>query len=318
MRGLAEILIESARREGFPLAGVFDIGGFVDDENSLYSRCLSAFDDWIAAGNFGGMGYLRRGRAAPSKLLPGAKAILCVALPYQPSVNDPAKGPLFAGYLNLGDYHKEVSIRLERAMSNAMHDWTAEGHDAFEWRSCVDAEPLLEKALAAGAGLGFVGKNSLLITERFGSYVVLGEALINQEIGRKAVAYRQEDPCGDCRRCLEACPNGALVAPRVLDSRKCISYLTIEKKGGDEDRSDTGAWAAGCDLCQQACPRNQKKAEVSVKSSRFEVSWQKAENRTETEWREIIAGSALERTGSATVLRNIARACRNHRKGKSE
>jgi epoxyqueuosine reductase len=227
---------ELARVCGFELAGVAEAAPLVE---------AAHFHAWVAAGYHGQMGYLTGRRAAlredPRTLLPAARSVISVGKLYD------AAGPERAGIARFArgpDYHVTVRRGLERLAA-----LLEERHGPFAWRACVDTAPLLERALARRAGLGWIGKNTLLINQPLGSWFVLGELLVSLELEPGAPP---PDRCGSCTRCIDACPTGALVAPRVLDARRCISYLTVELRRAVERH------VFGCDICQEVCPWNQK------------------------------------------------------------
>lgn len=191
-------------------------------------------------------------RMDPRRAFPGSKIIICVALNYF-TADLPSAGKLgIARYARGRDYHTVMRARLDllisrlRQMTNAPDAW---------FRAVVDSSPIMEKLHAARAGLGWIGKNSLLINERYGSWLVLGEIITNLELQPDEPVA---DRCGDCRRCLEGCPTGALVAPHRLDARNCLSFWTIESREAippilHKCLSDR---LFGCDACQEACPWN--------------------------------------------------------------
>jgi epoxyqueuosine reductase len=231
-----------------------------------------AFEEWLAAGRHGEMAYMARQagvRADPAQLHPGARTIVMVGANYSagepPAAwDDPASGR-FARYCWAVDYHDVVKDRLHRldGFIRARSGRTALG------RACVDTAPLLERDFAAQAGLGFIGRNTCLITPGVGSWTFLGALLVPESLASTVVTegeprsspgpgHPASAACGRCTRCLEACPTGALVAPYVLDARRCISYLTIELRGSipRELRPLIGNRVFGCDICQEVCPYN--------------------------------------------------------------
>jgi epoxyqueuosine reductase len=219
---------------------------------------------WLAADRAGEMHYLRRDAAArrsPAALLPEARTVVCVALSYAHPVPDEDRdmdrdGPArlrgqIARYARGEDYHLVLRHRLGQLAARI----AAERGGALAYRVCVDSAPVLEREVAARAGLGFFGKNTLLITPGVGSYTVLGELLLSLD----AEAGGPQAPrCGACRLCLDVCPTGALISPYEIDARRCISYLTIENTGPIPRalRRGVGTWIFGCDACQEICPWN--------------------------------------------------------------
>ncbi|HEY3067540.1 MAG TPA: tRNA epoxyqueuosine(34) reductase QueG [Methylomirabilota bacterium] len=213
------------------------------------------FARWLDAGYAGTMTYLARGREDrldPARLLPGARAVVAVALAYAPADESPEWHGV-ARYARGADYHDVMRPRLE-ALARFLRE--AGGVDVRS-RVAVDTSAVLERDLAARAGLGWIGKNTNVIDQTLGSYFFIGIVITTADL---ALDEPVPDRCGTCRACLDACPTGAFVAPYVLDARRCISYLTIEHRDDipDELREAIGDWAFGCDVCQEVCPWNRK------------------------------------------------------------
>lgn len=217
---------------------------------------------WLAAGHAGQMDYLHRQaqtREQPAHLLPGARSLVLVAVSYHaPAL--PAASPLggpflgrIAGYAQRPDYHQVLWSLLDQ-----LGAWLATAVPGCQWRSVVDSAPLLERDLARRAGLGWFGKNTMLLHPRLGSTFFLGALLTTVDL--PADPPFATDHCGTCTACLDACPTAAFPAPGVLDARRCISYLTIELKEPVPRalRPSMGDWVFGCDVCQDVCPWNQK------------------------------------------------------------
>jgi len=212
---------------------------------------------WLAAGRAGSMAYLHRNvekRLDPSKLLPGAKSVIVVALSYHqaepPRPTDEPCGRV-AMYAWGDDYHRVVKKKL-----HALADGLRERIDEpFKTKCCVDTAPLLERELASLAGIGWIGKNTLVLNEKDGSYFFLGAVVTTLELECDEPAL---DHCGTCTACLDACPTDAFPAPYEMDASRCISYLTIEHRGEIDPRfhEAMGDWVFGCDVCQQVCPHN--------------------------------------------------------------
>jgi len=256
---------------GFDLVAIAPVGPSPDWER---------YQAWIQRGWAGEMGYLARHlqlKRDPRALLPNARSLILVALNYaqhlDPAlVTDPARGRI-AIYALGRDYHKvmrKALIELDRWLA-------AQSGRSSRGRVFVDSAPMLERSWAARAGMGFIGKNACLIHPRLGSWLFLGGLLVPEALApdppptvvEKAGDLRDSvwrfadsrmGTCGACTRCLDACPTRALVAPRQLDARLCISYLTIEQWGAIpmELRSRIGNWVFGCDLCQEVCPWNHR------------------------------------------------------------
>src|SRR5574341_437648 len=214
---------------------------------------LDVYQRWLADGKHGEMRYLeaeraRDRRANPRLILPSCQTILVVALPHPPGV---AAGPV-AAYALGDDYHDALPRKLRALMQWLEGDV---GH-SIAHKIYTDTGPLLERELAQRAGLGWIGKNSMLIHPQAGSYFLIGEALMDLELPPDPPFTA--DRCGTCTRCIEACPTSAILGDRTLDARRCISYLTIELKGSipEELRDRCSGWVFGCDICQVVCPWN--------------------------------------------------------------
>jgi epoxyqueuosine reductase len=237
-----------ARRLGFDLVG---IASAAPSEYRQYYR------DWLDSGQAGEMAYLDRRfdeRVDPAVYLPGAKTVVCVAMNYHVPLDRSGaemKSPARVARYALGDdYHEHIKHKLYD-----MADWLRDTVPGARTRCGVDTVPVMEKELAARAGIGWIGKNTCVINPEIGSWVLLGEVLttIDFPIEQPAV-----DRCGTCTRCIDACPTSAITAPYQLDARKCISYLTIEHAGAiaRDLRLQMGDWLYGCDVCQDVCPYN--------------------------------------------------------------
>jgi epoxyqueuosine reductase len=218
----------------------------------------AAFERWLAAGHAGTMHYLERGRQArldPALLLPGARSVVAVALSYNPAGRDDGDWAPVARYARGLDYHDLMRPRLD-ALGAFVRACAGPG---TRHRAAVDTSAVLERDLAARAGLGWIGKNTNLLTPSLGSYFLIGIVLTTAELDPDGPV---PDRCGSCRACLDACPTGAFEAPYVLDARRCISYLTIEHRGeiAPRLRAGLGPWLFGCDVCQEVCPWNRKAA----------------------------------------------------------
>jgi len=258
---------ELAHSLGFDLVGIAPAAAA-----STHSRYLA----WLAEGYHGEMAYLAREdavarRADPARSLPGVRTVIVAAANYAtlplPAdlARDPARG-ILARYAWGDDYHEWFQPRLQQLV--ALVEAATGGPVAH--RAYVDTGPLLERELAARCGLGFIGKNTNLIHPRLGSWLLLGELLLGLELepgvsAESGPAPAEPGTCGGCRRCLDACPTGALVAPYLLDARRCLSYLTIELKGAipGELRPALGNRIFGCDRCQEVCPWNRRFARPS-------------------------------------------------------
>jgi len=238
-----------ALRLGFALAGACP---------AVTPQGLSHFDQWLSAGYAGEMHYLADRRAAyehPRHVLDGVRSVLMLTLNYrtiEPTPVQPGYGSV-ARYAWGNDYHDVIHVRL-----TALADWLRQQRPEALVRGVVDTAPLMEREFAQLAGLGWIGKNTLLLNRQQGSWFFLAALLTDLELHYDAA--HQTDHCGTCTACLDACPTDAFVAPYVLDSRRCISYLTIELKGAvpHELRAGLDNWLFGCDICQEVCPWNHR------------------------------------------------------------
>ncbi len=230
--------------------------GAVDLRHPGFTHAHAAFDRFLAAGKAGEMDFLARTREVrkdPAQMLPGARSVLVAAVPYTGD-----SGPV-ARYARTRDYHTVIHQRLI-ALEKRLHELLP----AVATLICVDTKPLLERSVAALAGLGFLGKHGCLIVPGLGSYVLLGEILSTAELVTPTTITKTPpwDACGACTRCLDACPTAAFDGPGDLDPRRCISYLTIEHRGpiADHLADRMGERVAGCDVCQEVCPYNASSA----------------------------------------------------------
>jgi epoxyqueuosine reductase len=336
---LHKLLIECAKEEGFPLAGVIDIDLAFSDPADHFKRQLSQYDVWLQAGYAGSMEYLVRGRdrrANPRMVFPQAESILSVAIPYPRNpagASSEGAGPKYARYLQGKDYHFEIADKLERVMTATKARWEFRNHEnssrpleriELEWKICVDTSAVLERTWAALAGLGWIGKNTLLIHPQHGSYLFLAEVLINHKTGKGPALLA--NLCGNCTKCLTACPTRAIVKPGVLDSNQCVAYLTLEKRGElaleETTQSQIGTWVAGCDICQEVCPFNLKPTRRE-RESNLEASSPQLQNATLlNQWRDLlletpekykdrVKTSAMKRVKVEQFSRNLAIALKN-------
>jgi len=280
---------------------------------------LHRLQEWLARGYGGRMTYLNRTahlRADIRRWLPSARSVVVVASLYQTGhphhveIDDPSRARI-ARYAWGDDYHDVMGRRLDR-LAAWMRDAAGPGFDA---RWCVDDGPVQEKVYAWLAGIGWIGKNTCVINPRMGSWVLLGVLACNVHLEADAPA---DDRCGACRLCLEACPAGALVEPYVLDARRCLSYLTIEIRGGipAEQRPDLGAHVFGCDVCQDVCPHNAAAPIASdpcwqpkppLRGATLASLW----TMDDRALAEAIEGTALRRAGVRGLRRNLAVAIGN-------
>ncbi len=308
-----ETLRRWALEAGFDRAGVAALGAV--ERGAEFVR-------WLERGDHAGMRWLEQRvaeRLEPARLLDGAKSALCVALRYHPLDGDggePAGDlwPRVARYARGRDYHNLMGKRLRKLARRVREAFPGAGT-----RWSVDTGPVLERELAARAGLGVQGKNTCLLT-RGGSWLLLGELFTTLDL---APDEPLADLCGRCRLCLDACPTGALPEPFRLDANRCISYWTIEHRGAvpPERRRGIGDWVFGCDVCQEVCPWNRPKnlaseppaghADLRLPEHRARLDLAGLLALGEEGYRERFAGSAMQRAGHEGLRRNAATAMGN-------
>ena len=274
-----------------------------------------AFEAWLDAGYAGTMDYMGRGRAErldPRRLLPGARSVVAVALNYYQgeSPGTEAWAPV-ARYARGRDYHDVMLPRLHR-LAEVVREVAG---PAVRTRVAVDTSAVLERDLAARAGLGWAGKNTNLLHPELGSWFFIGIVLTTAELD---LDEPLPDRCGTCRACLDVCPTEAFVAPYVLDARRCISYLTIEHRGPIPAplREPMGEWVFGCDLCQTVCPWNRKApltGEPALMPEREPVHLPSLLEMTDEDFKARFKGTALKRPKRQGLLRNAAVALGNRK-----
>lgn len=299
-------MITSSQIKEFAYSLGFDACGICKAEKVDVSTQQS-FGDWIDRSFHADMDYMARNtekRYEPELLVEGVKSIVCVALNYYPQKRQSEDHPQFAYYAYGKDYHDVMKVKLQQLFDQIKAVEASLGGRVF-----VDTAPVMERYWAAKAGLGFIGKNSLLIIPRKGSYFFLGELFLNLDLEYDAPLNIS---CGNCSRCLDACPVGAITAPKVINAQRCISYQTIENKG-EIDYSVAAKLNNrfyGCDICQQVCPYNRyarphKTEEFNPSEAFLDLSADKLENMTVEEYRSIFKGSAVKRAKFSGLKRNL-------------
>jgi len=282
----------------------------------LEPGCATYHQQWLDKGCAGQMGYLHRHndkRFAPVALLEGAQSVLCVALNYRPHKGElrADRPPAVARYALYDNYHGFIKARLL--------DWAAFIQSLcpdrpLGFKACVDSVPLAERALAQRAGLGFIGRNHMLIDPELGGQILLGELLTTLPL--EPDTPLSKNPCADCGRCIAACPTGALGSDGTLDARKCLSYLTIEEPDAISDAfaDSLDGCLFGCDKCLLACPFEKDAPPRTCCEWAFHPEWAalSAEDIltwTQDDFNAVLKGSSLERLGLKRLQRN-ARLCR--------
>lgn len=268
------------------------------------------YQEWLASGFQGTLHYLEKNqdcRKSAQSALVGAQAVIVFALPYAPQESYPAsptEEPRIAAYARIPDYHslmKELALR-------AIEDWKHEvGDKSVEWRVCVDTVPILERAFAKKTGLGFIGKNTCFIHDEKGSFLLLGEILTTAPF--QVIEKTSTLGCGSCNLCQAECPTGALQKDYQIDSRKCLSYWTIEQRGPipEEFWPGVAKYWFGCDICQLVCPYNQQAKGNALPEniprlqfpSLFEVA-----TMNEQQYQRFFRGTALTRAKRSGLRRN--------------
>lgn len=305
----AEIVKARAADFGFDLCAIAPAEPF---------DALNRLTEWLARGHAGDMAWLERTvakRLDPRLVLPGARAIVSCAVVYNTA--EPYSNTLDAGHAAIAryawgdDYHVTIERRLE-----AFETWMAEqSGEGFVSRRYVDTGPLSEKAIAARAGLGWIGKNTCLINQQLGSWLFLGEIITNLPLDADGPVL---DRCGTCTLCLDACPTGALTEAYQLDARRCLSYLTIEHRGDlpDEAAAAIANHVYGCDVCQDVCPWNRRAAVSGDSAWQPREAWRpvpvaEMAARPDDELRAAMKGSAMKRAGVKGLRRNLEASLRH-------
>ncbi len=299
-RKLTEMIKARARELGFSRVGVARAERLDEDAERLRS--------WLEGGKHGTMRWMENWfekRVDPRKLVAGAKSVIVLAHNYftEKKQYDP-QAPMIAKYARGKDYHWVLKQKL-----GTLLELLQQQADGITGRVFVDSAPLLERAWGARAGLGWIGKNSLLLHPEEGSFFFLSEIVVDCEL-----EYDQplEEMCGSCTMCISSCPTGAIVEPRVVDARRCLSYLTIEHRG-ELPEALTGRmnnWMFGCDICQDVCPFNrQSKSHTEPQFEPDEemlsmtwADWQKLDRAT---FNRLFKGTAVTRTRYQGLKRNI-------------
>ena len=297
----SQLIKAKAKALGFDLCGIAKADFLADEKDRLL--------DWLEKDYHGDMAYMANNvekRLDPRLLVENTESVVVVALNYYPEkLQEDPEAPVLAKYAYGMDYHLVVREKL-----NALLQYINDEIQETSGRGFTDSAPILEHAWARRAGLGWIGKNSLLINREFGSYLFLGELLIDLPLAYETEAY--PDLCGDCDRCQRACPTGAIVAPQVVDGSQCISYFTIERK--DElPEALNGKFqnrVFGCDICQDICPWNRMAKPHSIQELHPNPDILKLSKDDwfaidEEQFRKLFKDSAVKRTKFKGLKRNL-------------
>jgi epoxyqueuosine reductase len=300
---------------GFDKAGIVAATALTAEGNDLR--------EWLARGFHGQMSYMARDpqqRSDPRLLLPSAKSVVCVALNYYQTEShvDSADIGKISRYAWGDDYHDVLRDKLKSLLS-----WIREREPEIEGKICVDTSPMMDKAWAARAGLGWIGKHTNLITREFGSWVFLGELLLSIELDYDS--YIEPDRCGKCRACIDACPTQAIIEPYRLAATRCISYGTIElrdEKLPEAIETNLGNWVFGCDICQDVCPWSRfsqvsEEERFAPRPGLVTPELRELAAMTEEEFSERFRKSAIKRTKLAGLKRNARAAMQGERENET-
>lgn len=298
-----KVIINHALEVGFDLVGI-------TTAEPLNSE-RAYFEAWMSEGNHSTLDYLSRNiekRFAPQLLVEGARSVIVCAVSYLSPISRGYSSECrtkIASYALARDYHltiKEMLFELGNRLGSKV--------EGLKFRAFTDSAPLAEKSLAVRAGLGWIGRNSLLVTPRFGSMILLGELVINQDVDNYDKPF-YEQRCGSCRVCIENCPNGAILENRLIDTRRCISCRTIEREDENNELSLHG-WIFGCDSCQSLCPYN-RRAPLHT-NKRFDpiidiesISEERLNSMSEEEFQAIAGTTPLTRSGLERIRSNIGK-----------
>ncbi len=285
---------------GFDLCGLAPCRHLSD--NDLWLQ------QWLSNGYQGTLAYMERNvekRTDPHRLFDEARTAVVCAVSYKNPIGEgypDGYNTKVASYACARDYHLTIKEMLDRMLAALKQRYPEVTGRAF-----TDTAPLLEKQLAVEAGLGWIGRQSLLVTPRYGTYVLLGELLLTEEADRYDAPF-EGSRCGRCHNCIESCPTGAIVAPKVIDARRCISCHTIEKE--TVSSLDLDGWIFGCDRCQSCCPHNRHAPMHSNRAfdmvfNPLELNAAAWRSMSEEEFERKMGSTPLTRSGLARIQRNI-------------
>jgi epoxyqueuosine reductase len=294
------LVLQKAKECGFSAAGFISLSSCQHETDRLVTM--------IEENRHGEMRYMQENlnaRTDPATLLPGAKTIFSAALPYNfPGVQTGKKGKI-SRYALCPDYHTVMRNKLEEVLDYISRNYEGD----VRGKVFVDSSPIFEKAWAEKAGIGRAGKNTVLISPGTGSYLFLGEILLDIEL--ESDVKKVPDLCGNCDICLKSCPTGALLEPGKIDARRCISYLTVELKREftKEEAAMIGDWLFGCDICQEVCPHNKKKSsteacpELTPREELLRLTPERILTLTRSQFKMLFAATPIYRTGLKRLKR---------------
>ena len=295
----SKLIKTEAKRLGFLSCGISK-AEFLEEE-------APRLEKWLKEGRHGKMGYMENHfdkRLDPTKLLPGTKSVISLLMNYYPNEVQRSDSYKISKYAYGTDYHFVIKDKL-KALLHFIHEEIGE----VQGRAFVDSAPVLDKVWAAKSGLGWIGKNSNLLSKQMGSFFFVAELLVDLELDYDTPVT---DHCGSCTACIDACPTQAIIAPYVVDGSKCISYLTIELREEipNEFKDKMEGWMFGCDVCQDVCPWNRfskphREPLFNPNPKLLQQSYSDWEEITEEVFRELFSKSAVKRTGYEGLKRSI-------------
>ncbi len=285
---------------GFDLCGIAPVRSLEEYRDKI--------DYWIDRRFHAGMFYMERNiekRINPALMVDGAQSVVVTGMNYYRKYKPGDDKPVFSRYALGQDYHSVLKDRLQILL-----DFIKEKHPGTEGRVFVDTAPVLERGWAVAAGLGWAGKNSMVINKSIGSFFFIGVVIINTRM--EYDSPETKDYCGNCRKCIDTCPTGAILENRMINSNRCLSYLTIENKGDIQEEyiDKKGQKVFGCDICQEVCPWNNKAKETTIKEfdplpEILNYTAENWKNITEEEFNRIFKTTAIMRAGYEGFMRNI-------------
>jgi epoxyqueuosine reductase len=299
---ISDQIKSKAKELGFSACGIAPVHPLESERQALES--------WLEQGMNGSMGFMARNlekRLNPAELVEGAKSVITVLLNYySPLKQADPDAPVISKYAYGKDYHVVLKNKLNELLRFINNEISP-----CKGRAFADSAPVLEKAWAKEAGLGWIGKNSLLISKEFGTYVFIAELIVDLELDY--TTDKEPDYCGTCTRCIDACPTKAILSPRVIDARKCIAYHTIENKDEfpPDIREKLNNRIFGCDICQDACPWNKKNTETEVPefypvSGLLEMDKQAWHNLDQPTFNRMFRQTTIKRAGYKKLMQNIS------------
>ena len=297
-----KVIINTAKEVGFDLVGVVPAEPLVGEHNT--------FKEWLLEGRHSTLGYLERNvekRFDASLLVEGAQSVIVCAVSYLSTFSRGYAencSTKIASYALAADYHITIKHMLAE-LASRLREYAPE----LQFRAFTDSAPVAEKSLAVRAGLGWIGRNSLVVTPEYGSMVLLGELIINEGVDTYNIPLDNVG-CGECRRCVEACPNEAIMSNRLIDTRRCVSCRTIEREADGE--IPLNGWIFGCDACQSVCPYNRRAPLHKNRSfdPLFDPSTLDADAwlmMSDDEFRSMAGATPMTRAGLERIKRNIGK-----------